>query len=466
MKAIKTIISLSLALFLITVLVSCDGDSSNNNVADVESKEIFIPDFGLTSSKGMTHFPQKNPFMEMDVGEHPFIGGAANAKIFLACNAMSSLPMLPSFEKYSENPKAFVEKYKKGNLKIYGFDARVKIGKVNEDGIYLFIIAYEEKKPICAFEYYYSWTNKTFSYREIVAAFLNRQEQPNGDVIILFEMYNVPVKEENGVISFTAGVKNGDFDTETQIKLYKLGLPTLKGVAGTQSAPLSFREFNVILKQDGNILSAGLGYEKYQNQFVFIDQIQDTDRVHAFLSDTSKQTKYGYSYVDPSSATEPNYAILDDDKCNIDFAFDYLSLFFNGFTDLLDEASFTARTAGIVSMEKFNSLKYTFKDATAKELFRYNYGQSGYNYYIKDIIFPVVYSIKNNKGTTSDMTAFDAGLYEGAGSSATTSYIQAFNGLFGLDTSSMANFKTAILIKCGLSEEKASGFTPNTDLHY
>ncbi len=463
MKVLKTIISLSLALFLITALVSCDGDSSNNNVADVESKEIFIPDFGLSSSKGMTHFPQKNPFMEMNVGNHPNIGGADNARIFLACNAMSSLPMLPSFEKYTENPKAFVEKYKKGNLKIYGFDARVKIGKVNEDGIYLFIIAYEEKKPICAFEYYYSWINKTFSYREIVAAFLNRQAQPNGDVVLLFEMYNVPVKEENGVISFTAGVKNGDFDTATQIKLYKLGLPTLKGVAGSQSSPLSFREFNVILKQDGNMLSAGLGYEKYQNQFVFIDQIPDTNRVHEFLLDASKQAKYGYTYVVDSVPETPNYAILDDDTCNIDFAYEYLSLFFNGFANLLDESSFTARTAGIVSMEKFNSLKYTFKDTTAEKLFRYNnYGQSGYNYYIKDIIFPVVYSIKNNKGTTSDMSAFDSGLFEG---NANTGYIQAFNGLFGLNTDSMEAFKTAILQQCGLSEEKASDFTPNTSLH-
>lgn len=458
MKVIKTIISLSLALFLITALVSCDGDSSRSTDADVESKEIFIPDFGLSSSKGMTHFPQKNPFMEMNVGNHPNIGGADNARIFLACNAMSSLPMLPSFEKYTENPKAFVEKYKKGNLKIYGFDARVKIGKVNEDGIYLFIIAYEEKKPICAFEYYYSWINKTFSYREIVAAFLNRQDPPNGDVVLLFEMYNVPVKEENGVISFTAGVKNGDFDTETQIKLYKLCLPTQRG-NGPESSPASFREFNVILKQDGNMLSAGLGYEKYQNQFPFIDQIQDADRVHEFLSDASKQAKYGYSYVDPSSTTEPNYAVLDDDTCNIDFAYEYLSLFFNGFTDLLDEAGFTARTAGIVSMEKFNSLKYTFKDATAEKLFRYNYGQPGYNYYIKDIIFPVVYSIKNNKGTTSDMSAFDSGLFEG---NANTGYIQAFNGLFGLNTDNMEAFKTAILKQCGLSEVNASSFTPIT----
>lgn len=479
----KKYLCIAIAAIALIAFVACDGEPSTKNDANVEKKEIFIPGYSLTTSKGMTQFPSDNPFVEMTVGSHdslttiaPYLSMTVEeaARYFLACNAMSSLPMLPSFEKHNENPEAFVEKYKSGDLKVYGFDAKVKVGKVNEDGIYLFIVAYEDgeevaKKPICAFEYYYSWANKTFSYREIVAAFMNRQPQANGDVILLFEMYNVPVVDENGKISFTAGVKNGDFDPETQIKLYKVGLPTQKGnELSDPISPASFREFNVILKQDGTALSAGLGYEKYQNQFLLnVSAEEDTSGVYNFLVDSVKQTKYGFEFI--ATGVDTGYAVLDDDSCNIEFAFDYLSLFFNGFNDFLDEESFATRTAGIDSMSKFNSLKYT-KDPTAPDLFRkyYNpadystgYNHSDYVYYIRDIFFPVMYSIESRLGTTSDMTAIDSGLIE---NSAGESFVYAFGELFGetygMDYDSIPEFEAAILQQCGVT----STFTPITTL--
>ena len=89
-------------------------------------------------------------------------------QIYLSCNAMSALPLLPPFEKKTVKPSEFIDEISNSSIYLYGFPAKVTKSEINDDGIYMRLIATEGTKNVAMCEYYYSWENKTFSYREVV----------------------------------------------------------------------------------------------------------------------------------------------------------------------------------------------------------------------------------------------------------------------------------------------------------
>lgn len=466
-------IYITLIIFaLMFAFVACSGSPEEKDdpaptpepVPVVEKQTIYIPGFEIVdSSRGMTGFPEDNPFTSDDwkVGSNHIIsqGGdplpepyqTAAAKLYLACNAMSNLPMLPPFVEHKEvDPDAFAAELESGRLKIYGFDAEVTASKVNDDGIYLFITAYEGQKPVAIAEYYYSWEKETFSYREIVTAFLYNFEymgepMPLSNTLILMEMYDVPIKNENGVISFSAGVNNGELNSNTDITQYRIALPapTVGTSPNEKIFFFSTGEYHTLLNHTSDVVS-GAGYENYWKEYG-----PGNPKFHTllggFFSDSNNRDKYNFTY--DVSVTGDEKVTLDDAKCNIEFAYDVLDYFFNGFGSLKTESAFSERTDGIKSITDFNALKYVYKSEAIRDLFR----TDGL---VKDLNFPVMFSIKDKKGSTSDF--LDSGLYHGPGWDVSKLASFKDTDLFGLAFETKDDFSKLILQYCGLSETNAA----------
>ena len=459
-------INITLIVFaLMFAFVACSGNPEDkpDPAPVVEKQTIYIPGFEIVdSSRGMTGFPEDNPFTSNDwkVGSNHSISQGGDplpepyqtpiAKLYLACNAMSNLPMLPPFVEHKEvDPDAFATELESGRLKIYGFDAEVTASKVNDDGIYLFITAYEGQKPVAIAEYYYSWEKETFSYREIVTAFLHNFEymdtkMPLSNTLILMEMYDVPIKNENGVISFSAGVNNGELNSNTGITQYRIALPA--PTVGGQIFFFITGEYHTLLNHTSDVVT-GAGYENYWNEYG-----PGNPKFHTllggFFSDSNNRDKYNFTY--DVSVTGDEKVTLDDAKCNIEFAYDVLDYFFNGFGSLKTESAFSERTDGIKSITDFNALKYVYKSETIRDLFR----TGGL---VKDLNFPVMFSIKDKKGSTSDF--LDTGLYHGAGGLGwDVIKLDSFKdtNLFGLTFETNDDFSKLILQRCGLSETNAA----------
>jgi len=348
---------------------------------------------------------------------------------------------------------------------LFGFTGEVLTSKVNDDGIYLFVVAYEGEKPVAIVEYYYSWKTKTFSYREIVMLTLmnftiHLKEdmnipKPGGNSILLFELYDVPVEEEDGIISFSAGVNDdGSLNEDTMIKQYRVSLPS----PNTKSESIFFftlDEYHSLLNHKGKLVSS-VGYESYRNEYsknnddvakrtVFPDLLGD------FFTDTNKAEEYNFYYDEDNQQVT-----LDDDLCNIDFAVDVLSYLFKGFDAFETEESFKERVDGIESLDDFDALKYEFKTEAVKNYFR---GST----LVKDIHFPVMFNVEEKIGTTSDF--LDSGLFFGKGGSGWgVEQLAAFKDekLFGLEFDTRTEFALLILQQCGLSKENAEALLPTS----
>ena len=209
-KYLLVLISLILTLSL---FISCDNGnkipSSTTEEKPTTTSEIVILDFSdVSNSRGLTKFPETgNPFGTVDGNDKtkPELVNMADRTtygLWMSCNVMRSLPILPGLKSANADADDYVESIKNKDLIGYGFPIKVVEAKTTSDGVYIVYDVLEDGKVNGKIEYYYSTVEKKFSYREIVAPLFGLF---GGDQIFVFEMFNVPVDKTQDGYSFKAG---------------------------------------------------------------------------------------------------------------------------------------------------------------------------------------------------------------------------------------------------------------------
>lgn len=205
MKAIKTIISLSLALLLITALISCGG-AEGPSVEDDQIR-VLVPKFMQSTSKGLTELAdpsQQSPFEDAGV----------------AAGVMTTMPVLSELSPHDvKKGRAEAQIRESIGSVIYPYGFKVKLEKVqlNKDGLYCYFNIYEGEKWCGYFDYYYSTAKHCFSYKELVV--VTTAKPMDGSVgeytIIAFDYKDIPVEKWNtDKPSFKIGQlkANGEFE--------------------------------------------------------------------------------------------------------------------------------------------------------------------------------------------------------------------------------------------------------------
>jgi len=420
-------------------------------------KVLYFPGFDLieSGSRGMTVFPsgtedyENCPFLSdsMYAGDHPA------GKLYLACNAMSALPLLPPFEKMTVKPSEFVNELSSNSIYIYGFPAHVDKTEINEDGIFMRFVATEkdsrgEDKNIAMCEYYYNWDEGTFSYREIAVPFMHNTYSV-GDNILAFQMYNVPIKEEDGNIIFNAGVKDGQLDKDTAITLYKIHLPAESG--GTWTFRVD--EISMIMNCQGPRVYA-TGYkmaQSYEGATLF--DIFGESGLHTFLNDPDNIEEYGYGY------NPGNYRLnLSDDKSNIEFGYGVMGCLFEDMDAIL-------AAEGIESMDDFNDLKFVYKTDLPADCALDNIRW--------DLSYCTIFDIEAETGATTTGMHNELFRMEDEMHSGPSAMIQAFFDVYGqtegdayYGLENISRFFDVLMDQCGLSEDGIASLASEHFTHY
>ena len=415
-------------------------------------KDLYFPGFDLieSGSRGMTNFPtgdeeyENCPFLFMETGsDQPF------DQIYLSCNAMSALPLLPPFEKKTAKPSEFVEEVSNSSIYIYGFPAKVTKSEINNDGIYMRLVATEGTKNIAMCEYYYCWETETFSYREIVVPFMHTAGF--GDNIIAFQMYNVPISESEGKISFNAGVKNGALDEDTAITLFKIHIPVEPG-QGTQY--FRVEKCNLIMNCQGPKVYA-TGYKMAKTaagddnpvNMLNIHQLFGDTGLHAYLSNAENILEYDYTYNPPNY-----YLALSDDKSNLEFGYGVMGCLFEDMDKIL-------AADDIGSMEDFNSLSFVYKTDLPEKC-----SLSGpSSHLIWDLYFSTVFDLSAKKGATTDGMLNDL-LQHQTDLSLIRPFVEVFDDYDGL--SNLSRFFDILMGQCGLSTAGIAALSANYAPYY
>jgi len=412
-------------------------------------KDLYFPGFDLieSGSRGMTNFPtgdeeyENCPFLFMETGsDQPF------DQIYLSCNAMSALPLLPPFEKKTAKPSEFVEEVSNSSIYIYGFPAKVTKSEINNDGIYMRLVATEGTKNIAMCEYYYCWETETFSYREIVVPFLHTAGY--GDNIIAFQMYNVPISESEGKISFNAGVKNGALDEDTAITLFKIHIPVEPG-QGTQY--FRVEKCNLIMNCQGPKVyatgykmaktTAGVGPD--DGNLLNIHELFGDTGLHAYLSNEANIAEYGYTYNSPNY-----YLALSDDKSNLEFGYGVMDCLFEDMDKIL-------AAEDINSMEDFNSLDFEYRTDLPEKCSLNNPNW--------DLYFSTVFDLSANKGATTDEMKNEL-LQNQTELGLIRPFVEVFDDYDGLPN--LSRFFDILMGQCGLSAEGITALSANYAPYY
>ena len=197
---------------LVILLSSCEIKNPNAENA----RDIVILNFD-EETRGMTYFPENNPFMDTKYGKED---GENNLPygFWISSAVMRSLPVLPGIKTVSKTD--FISAVKDKTPYAYGFPLKVKDAKFTEDGVYILYETKEENRSFGQIEYYYSIKENKFSYREIISPLL---ENKGCDNIFVFELLDVPVEKTKDGLSFRVGEL---YNNGSKFNFYNLQLTT------------------------------------------------------------------------------------------------------------------------------------------------------------------------------------------------------------------------------------------------
>ena len=220
MKVLKTIILLSLALFLITALVSCGGaEGPVGPVEPVDPPEktidIIVP-WNATSTaknaKGLTN-------MMPDGTKSVFYTDQVQSDTEYAEAVMTCQPLFPTFKTISGVKLTATTSQLDLGFTMYGYRIvpdNLK-SSINKDGIYVLYKIYEGENHVGYFEYYYNALTSRVTYREYVMLTIDAFTHPTdpaiyfmNNAVMVFCFEDVPVKlESDGSVTLSANQWNG-----------------------------------------------------------------------------------------------------------------------------------------------------------------------------------------------------------------------------------------------------------------
>ncbi|HAN42797.1 MAG TPA: hypothetical protein DCP98_05150 [Sphaerochaeta sp.] len=400
----------------------------------VENQAFYMLGFtNLTTgdgSRGMTKFPDGVPFLEMDTGIEGY-------GLWLSCNAMSALPVIPSFKKVVSNPANYIKSVLTNDFSGYGFPMKIVKYKVNPDGLFLRYVLYEDEKTIGMIDYYYSWLNQTFSYREIVTPFLQNTSEL-GDNILYFQMYNVPIYEDLDGVHFSAGLNSdGTLNSDTDLQLTKV---QSNGTGWESYADYSFniRVYDLIMDMDGGEVNA----TGYHGSDSYAD-VSDYSGMETFLLDEEVIDKYEVSYN-----SETKRIVVNDDKCNLDYAYDMLSFLCSSSIDDYKAAD------DICCIEDFNDLRLELNSTSRQNATDDN-----------DLSFCTKYDfdkkIAATLGPDRERLTYCTEEFGLALSDALKSFCLVYPEIYGSEVTTSRDFARKHLMECGLSESTVNAMLEN-----
>lgn len=213
MKVLKTIISLSLALFLITALISCGG--AEGPEAKNEEIDVIVP-WNMTnndkSAKGLTNMmPDGTKSVFYTDGQRP---DGEYAEAVMTCQ-----PLFPTLKTISGVKLTATTSQLDLGFTMYGYTIvpdNLK-SRINRDGIYVLYKIYEGENHVGYFEYYYNALKSRVTYREYVMLTIDAFTHPTdpaiyfmNNAVMVFCFEDVPVKlESDGSVTLSANQWNG-----------------------------------------------------------------------------------------------------------------------------------------------------------------------------------------------------------------------------------------------------------------
>ena len=243
-------------LFSILVILLSSCEIKNPNAEN--ARDIVILNFD-EETRGMTYFPENNPFMDTKYGKE---NGENNLPygFWLSCSVMRSLPIFPGIKTVSKTD--FISSVKGKTPYAYGFPLEVKDAKLTKDGVYILYETKEENRSFGQIEYYYSIKEKKFSYREIISPLL---KDKGCDSIIIFELLDVPLEKTKDGLSFKVGEL---YNNGSKFNFYNIALTYYFGIYTSipdKSSEIFFTELNMHMHyNNGDVNSTSFSSKMYE----------------------------------------------------------------------------------------------------------------------------------------------------------------------------------------------------------
>ena len=423
-KYLLVLISLILTLSL---FISCDNGSkipsSTTEEKPTTKSEIVILDFSdVSNSRGLTKFPETgNPFGTVTGHDQTKENDLTNMAdgtdygLWMSCNVMRSLPILPGLKSANADADDYVESIKNKDLIGYGFPIKVVEAKTTSDGVYIVYDVLEDGKVNGKIEYYYSTVEKKFSYREIVAPLFGLF---GGDQVFVFEMFNVPVEKTQDGYSFKAGelYNNGSSFRHVSF-IYDTLSMTHQRKDTNKIDRFMVEDSKIVMNYSGKKVTS-MEYEKYTS-----NKPTDGNLPGIFLTELIDST-YNPIYVGSDATTRL-------EALQLEAQVDFLKKIFN-------ERSFAF--GGYNSLSDFNSSSLEYLAGKQELLKNYTtYDDKEYN----GIGFPLSYDLSRNIGAclyNSNGTVHETHFDSNAGSaySFTPFVLEQFKKCF--DSEGIRNF--------------------------
>ncbi len=272
-------------LFSILVILLSSCEIKNPNMES--TNEVVILNFD-EETRGMTYFPENNPFIDTEYGTKTDNTNKLLYGVELYGSVMRSLPVIPGIKTVSKND--FLSAVKNKTPYAYGVPLEVKDAKFTEDGVYIRYETKEEDRSFGQIEYYYSIKEKKFSYREIISPLL---KDTACDSIIIFELLDVPVEKTKDGLSFKVGEL---YNNGSKFNFYNIALTYYFGIYTSipdKSSEIFFTELNMhMYYNNGDVNSTSFSSKMYERvplkKELDLSNRKDTlniDETKAFLRD-------------------------------------------------------------------------------------------------------------------------------------------------------------------------------------
>lgn len=222
-KALATLF----AIFVVLVLeTSCDmpmdekGPSSDPE--PVYTKEYILPDFAVVSGT------QARGLMEMPEWGEP--GRSAGV--------MQTLPALIGLKEVKRNnfDEVIADAESEGEIEVLGFTLSpdIKAWRENEDGFFLKYDLVAAGRRVGFVQYYYSFREKVFSYRQMLVATFMDPTSPQSFILAL-EYSDLPVRNHEQIGRFSFGQLDEKGATDRNAFVDRIGLNNDGTVSFTRS---------------------------------------------------------------------------------------------------------------------------------------------------------------------------------------------------------------------------------------
>ncbi len=337
MKKLAIILTASLVL-----VVSCYNSYDNiasylPSITDQDTQRVSVPvpqSFGNNTTTTGVEASSSSPRGFVDITPN----GSFGNKYMVAGSVMSIIPAISNLEMkpgaVSGSDNDFLSN---GDFNFFGFDAKLqqKGSQVNQDGVYLrYDVPGDDGKHTGGIiEYYYSTQERKFSYRQIV--FITTPKDEKGLVldpvdgqeytvfepfIIIIEYEDIPITiGSDNVVSFEAGMENGNFKQNARVFQIYLDAPT---VSGTSSERFIVRCYYPLVKKDGHELiawndrSATGGVNLYWDEIpkdiasIIVDKKYDIEDAYSIIEEIFKKGSNVKAH-DSYYGSEPPYGSYD-----------------------------------------------------------------------------------------------------------------------------------------------------------